>query len=53
MKKLKLRKEVKEVLIVGAVIVISIIALNNNYKKAVESCVNYGHTQEYCEVIAK
>ena len=48
MKKLKLRMWVKVVLLV--IFVGSLLAISNNHtNKAIDRCVNAGHSQNYCE----
>ena len=48
----KLRKEVKEILLIGfglVIILVAISLLNSQKDKAVNQCVNAGHDYNYCE----
>lgn len=51
-KKLRLRKEVKEVLVWGLLFVgmVALMIWDNNYtNKAIDQCVEAGHSYSYCE----
>ncbi len=51
-KKLRLRKEVKEVLVWGLLIIgmVALMIWDNNYtNKAIDQCVKAGHSYSYCE----
>lgn len=51
-KKLRLRKEVKEVLVWGLLFVgmVALMIWDNNYtNKAIDQCVKAGHSYSYCE----
>lgn len=49
MRKLRLRKEVKGGLLIAIALFILIGALNLEYKKAINDCMNNGNSQTYCE----
>lgn len=51
-KKLRLRKEVKEVLVLGLLFIgmVALMIWDNNYtNKAIDQCVKAGHSYSYCE----
>lgn len=51
-KKLRLRKEVKEVLAWGLLFIgmVALMIWDNNYtNKAIDQCVKAGHSYSYCE----
>lgn len=51
-KKLRLRKEVKEVLVWGLLFIgmVALMIWDNNYtNKAIDQCVKAGHSYSYCE----
>ena len=52
-RKMKLKKEVKRILLLSGALLILFLALKIEYDNAVSSCVNSGHSQEYCEKSAK
>lgn len=52
MKKLRLKKEVKEVLVFGLLIIgmVALIIFDNAYtNRSIEKCVEAGHSYAYCE----
>lgn len=51
-KKLRLRKEVKQVLAIGIALIIILILIGlikNQKNEAIDQCVNAGHSYSYCE----
>lgn len=51
-KKLRLRKEVKEVLVLGLLFIgmVALMIWDNNYtNKAIDQCVKAGYSYSYCE----
>ena len=52
MKRLKLRKEVKEgmAIVFGIIVMIAlVISIEISTNKAIDQCVNAGHSYSYCE----
>lgn len=52
MKKLRLRSWVKVTMIIIAIVGM-LSLLKSQQDKAIESCINYGNTIEYCEVVTR